>query len=242
MCGRYTLTRQDGVIEELEAQLAVGAQPAEVRAWWKPRFNIAPTQPAPVARVVDGERRLELVRWGLVPAWANRAFLPGETKPPLMINARAESIEAKQVFRDAFHQHRCLVPADGFFEWLRPSAKGRVPDPMYIRPVPRRVVAFAGIWVRAGDLVSFAIVTAKPNALVAPIHDRMPVVIPHASYATWLDPRTDVETARALLHAPAVDDWRADPVSTHVNKALHDDPACIELLAPPLPPPQGSLF
>ena len=239
MCGRYTLTRQDGVVDELEAQLVIAAQPVEVQAWWKPRFNVAPTQPAPVARVVDGTRQLELMRWGLVPHWANRAFLPGEPKPPLMINARAESIEAKQVFRDAFHRHRCLVPADGFFEWLRPGSGGnRKPDPMYIRPVPRRVVAFAGVWVRAGDLFSFAIVTAKPNALVAPIHDRMPVVIPHASYATWLDPSTDIETARALLHAAPVDDWRADPVSQHVNKALNDDPACIELVAPA----QTSLF
>ncbi len=233
MCGRYTLTRQDGVIDELEAQLAI--EPGH--AWWKPRFNIAPTQPAPVARVVDGTRVLEMMRWGLVPAWANRAFLPGEPKPPLMINARAESIEAKQVFRDAFHHTRCLVPADGFFEWLNGNGKAR-PDPMYIRPFPRRVIAFAGVFVQAGDLLSFAIVTGKPNELVAPIHIRQPLVIPHAQYAAWLDPTTDLDVARAMMQTPAVDDWRADPVSRHVNKALHDDPSCIELVTPA----QTSLF
>jgi putative SOS response-associated peptidase YedK len=232
MCGRYTLTRQDGVVEELEARLTVQASP-----WWKPRFNIAPTQPAPVAHLLDGERVLALMRWGLVPAWANRAFLPGEPRPPLMINARAESIEAKGVFREAFHRHRCLVPADGFFEWLHGDGRAK-PDPVYLHPVPRRVVAFAGVWVRAGELLSFAIVTTRPNALVAPIHDRQPVVIPHEDYATWLDPDTDLHVARAMLHAPPVADWRADPVSRHVNDAHHDDPACIELA----PPVQGSLF
>src|SRR4051794_35115360 len=211
MCGRYTLTRQDGVIDELEAQLAIQAQPEAAQAWWKPRFNVAPTQPAPVAHLADGKRVIEMMRWGLVPAWANRAFLPGETRPPLMINARAESIEAKDVFRDAFHHTRCLVPADGFFEWLHAGGKAK-PDPLYIHPVPRRVIAFAGVWIQAGDLSSSAIVTCKPNALVAPIHNRQPAVIAQADYAAWLDPATDLAAARAMMHAPPVDGWRADPV------------------------------
>lgn len=236
MCGRYTLTRQDGVIDELEAQLA--PQPEAVQAWWKPRFNIAPTQPAPVAHLAGETRVIEMMRWGLVPTRANSAFLPGEARPPLMINARAESIEAKAIFRDAFHHTRCLVPADGFFEWLHSGDRKSKPDPMWIHPFPRRVFAFAGVWIQAGDLRSFAIVTCKPNALVAPIHDRQPAVIARADYAAWLDPETDLAAARTMMHAPPIADWRADPVSRHVNQALHDDPSCIELVAPP----QGSLF
>jgi putative SOS response-associated peptidase YedK len=223
MCGRYTLTKQEGVIEEMQAVLGMELAP---------RFNIAPTQPAPVAYVRHGTRQIELMRWGLLP----RVPAPGAKKLPLMINARIESVMDKAVYRDAFAKRRCLVPADGFFEWKR---EGKKSLPVYFHPSPRRVFAFAGIWTWSGEAASFAILTGPPNALVAPIHDRMPIVLDRAAYDAWLDPDVDVAAARKLIHLPEIANWRGDFVSTHVNAAANDDPACI---APAEVPIQGSLF
>jgi putative SOS response-associated peptidase YedK len=236
MCGRYTVTRQEGLIEDLEATLDEGVAGNE---WWKPRFNVAPTQPAPVVTLRDGVRVIELMRWGLVPFWGTK---PG-AKPPLMINARVESLDAKQVFRDALERKRCLVPADGFFEWRRTGDAKAKPIPQYIHPSPHRFIAFAGLWARAKtdagrELHSFTIVTGKPNELVKPIHDRMPIVLDRSAWAAWLDPSLDGDGAHALLGVPPVGDWRVDEVSTWVNKADHDDPSCIV----PVTPKQGSLF
>jgi putative SOS response-associated peptidase YedK len=236
MCGRYTVTRQESLIEDLEAALDPATPENE---WWKPRFNVAPTQPAPVVTLAAGARVMKMMRWGLIPFWGTK---PG-TRPPLMINARVESLDAKQVFRDALARKRCLVPADGFFEWKRSGGKGATPTPMWIHPEPHRFIAFAGLWARAKadsgrDVLSFTIVTGPPNELVRPIHDRMPIVLDRSAWAAWLDPSLDGDGARALLGVPAIGDWRADEVSTWVNKADHDDPSCIV----PVPAPQGSLF
>ena len=135
MCGRYTLTNERDLVRELDAALDPQVTTDE---WWKPRFNVAPTQRAPVVTLRDGVRVAEMMRWGLLPFWSAR---PG-TKPPLMINARVESIDDKAVFRDALARKRCLVPADGFFEWRR---GGKQPVPMYFHPEPRCVIAFAGL-------------------------------------------------------------------------------------------------
>jgi putative SOS response-associated peptidase YedK len=238
MCGRYTLTRHDDAVEDLQASLGVAAQPEEAATWWKPRFNVAPTQPAPVVILRDGVRTLELMRWGLVPFWATR----DGKKPPLMITARAESLGAKAWFRDALDHRRCLVPADGFFEWKQ---DGKRSLPVYFHPADRRIFAFAGLWAKAktaaGEQLSFTIITGKPNELVAPIHNRMPIVLDASTYAAWLDPSLDGEGARALLGVPPVGGWTSEPVSTWVNKADHDDPTCIAPLAEE-PPPQRSLF
>jgi putative SOS response-associated peptidase YedK len=234
MCGRYTITRHERLIGDLEAvldTLVVDDRVTE-HAWWKARFNVAPTQPAPVVRLRDGMRTLEMMRWGLLPSWSAK---PG-AKPPLMINARVESLAAKQVFRHALAHERCLVPADGFFEWQR---NGKIPTPMYLHPASPRLVAFAGLWAR--DRPSFTIVTGPPNALVRPIHDRMPMVLDRSAWAAWLDPSLDGEAAYALLTMPSVGDWRVDEVSTRVNKAEHDDPSCIVPIAP-VSSSQGSLF
>lgn len=223
MCGRYTLTRQERAVEALQASL--DARVAESESW-KPRFNVAPTQPAPVVTLHDGARKIEMMRWGLVPFWAAK---PG-AKPPLMINARVESLHAKEFFREALARRRCLVPADGFFEWKRDGSKQ--PEPMYFRPDSNKVFAFAGLWTKSktetGELLSFTIITGPPNELVAPIHDRMPIVLDPSTYAAWLDPTMDSDGARSLLGVPAVGDWSMHPVSTRVNKATNDDPACIE--------------
>ncbi len=228
MCGRYTLTRQEGVVEDLQASLGVAAQ----SEWWKPRFNVAPTQPAPVVTLRDGVRTVEMMRWGLVPHWASSER---GKRPRLMINARVESLDAKAVFRDALQRRRCLVPADGFFEWKHRSssqtARTAKPQPLYFHPRHHRVFAFAGLWARArtdaGEQLSFTIVTGPPNRLVSPIHDRMPIVLSPEAYAAWLDPNVDGATARALLGVPSDDDWVAEPVSTQVNSAANDEPACI---------------
>jgi putative SOS response-associated peptidase YedK len=229
MCGRYTLTKQEDLVDDLEAALDPEAPRSE---WWKPRFNVAPTQPAPVVTLRDGARVLELMRWGLVPHWA-RGEGRDKKKAPLMINARVESLDGKPMFRDALARKRCLVPADGFFEWTKAKV------PMFIHPTQQRFVAFAGLWARAGELRSFTIVTGPANPLVAPIHDRMPIVLDHRAWAAWLDPALDAAGAHALLGVPPVGDWRAEPVSTWVNKADHDDPRCIE---PAARPKQRDLF
>ena len=257
MCGRYTVTRQDKIAEEFEAALGDAAQ----SEWWKPRFNVAPTQPAPVivaaaparggAGAAAPARKIELMRWGLVPHWAG----PGGKPAPLMINARVETLDAKAMFRDALHRRRCLVPADGFFEWLRDAKAGAgtaaagaaapgkaKPQPIYMHPASHRLFAFAGLWAWHPDQThSFTIITGKPNELVRAFHDRMPLVLDPAAYAAWLDPATPGDAAYALLGTPPVGDWIAEPVSTAVNSAARDEPACIAPLAATAPA-QQSLF
>lgn len=238
MCGRYTLTRQERLVEDLEASLGTAPQ----SEWWKPRFNVAPTQPAPVVILRDGARLVEMMRWGLVPFWAGREG----AKPPLMINARVETLSSKPMFRDALARRRCLVPADGFFEWKRTgTTKASKAQPMYIHPRDGHVFAFAGLWARArtdeGEQLSFSIITGPPNELVAPIHDRMPVVLAPEAYAAWLDPARDADAARDLLGIPPDEGWISEPVSTRVNSAQVDDVACIAPAAPAAPV-QGDLF
>lgn len=239
MCGRYTITRQKGLVDDFEASLdpEIGNN-----RWWKPRFNVAPTQDAPVVTLRDGVRVVEMMRWGLVPFWAGN---PG-AKPPLMINARVESVQQKPMFRDALARRRCLVPADGFFEWKKDGPKSKTKQPMWIHPREGTMFAFAGLWARAktdaGEVHSFAIVTGPPNELVAPIHDRMPVILDRSAWDAWLDPTVPAERARALLTVPSDENWVAEPVSPWVNVADHDDDQCIAPMSDPEPPKQGSLF
>jgi putative SOS response-associated peptidase YedK len=239
MCGRYTLTRQENVVEDLQASLGMSAH----GEWWKPRYNVAPTQPAPVVTQTEGKRTVELMRWGLMPFWAGKTG----AKPPLMINARVENLGAKAVFRDALARKRCLVPADGFFEW-RTEGKGKtaVKQPLYFHPENRRIFAFAGLWARArtdaGEILSFTIITGPPNELVKPVHDRMPIVLAESAYDAWLDPAIDGEGARALLGVPPVGDWIAEPVSRQVNNANNDDPTCIASITDGDDATQRSLF
>jgi putative SOS response-associated peptidase YedK len=246
MCGRYTLTRHEKIVEDLQAALEISA--AE-DPWWKPRWNVAPTQPAPVVTRRGDARAIELMRWGLVPHWAGH----DGKKAPLMINARVESLTAKQFFRDALERKRCLVPADGFFEWTARAreagkpGKKPPPQPFYFHPRGDGLFAFAGLWARTRDdrgveQHSFTIITARSNDLVRPIHDRMPIVLDRSAHAAWLDPAVDAAAARALLGHPAGADWVREPVSTWVNKVDHDDPRCIAPPAVDQAPEQGRLF
>jgi putative SOS response-associated peptidase YedK len=222
MCGRYSLTSQEGVAQELDLAFAEPDAPSE---WWRARYNIAPTQPAPVLANRDRPRQLEMMRWGLVPPWADSLKVGAR-----WINARAETAATAKAFRDALRRRRCLVPADGFFEW---AGEGAAKQPYFVHRAGRAPFAFGGLWERWKGpdglwVISFAILTTRPNPLIAPIHDRMPVVIPPDAYARWLSPDELPPDAIADLLAPwPVAGWEATRVSSHVNKPANDDPACV---------------
>ena len=210
---------------------------------WPARYNIAPTQVVPIVRPAsaggegDGARkpsapRREFMqaRWGLVPFWAKDAAIGAK-----MINARAEGIAEKPAFRAAFRARRCLVPADGFFEW-RATPQGKRPYWVGLKggtsdePPP---FAFAGLWERwtkapdGAPLESCTIVTTEANALLRPIHDRMPVILAPAAYASWLDPATPLPDALALLKPYPAEAMTLHFVSTRVNSVRFDDALCI---------------
>jgi len=217
MCGRYTLATPAEWIRdsfELDFTPELG-----------PRYNIAPTQDAPVFLLRDGRRRLEWLRWGLVPSWARDASVGNR-----MINARAETVREKPAFRNAFRQRRCLVPADGFYEWRR---IGALKIPMRFRRRDRCPFAFGGLrehWTGpdGNALHTFTILTTEANELVRPIHDRMPLVLDPRHYALWLDADADPERVAELLRPDPLPDFEAYEVSTLVNNPRNDDPACIE--------------
>ena len=224
MCGRFTFATAPTALVEL---LGLDEPPT-----LDPRYNIAPTQALLVVRaVLQGEtrrRELRLLRWGLVPPWADDPSVGYR-----MINARSETAASKPAFRAAFRRRRCLVLADGFFEWKR---VGRGPkQPHYLRLRDGRPFAFAGLWERwrgPGDppdeLLSCTLLTCAPNELVATIHDRMPVILPPAAYEPWLDPeQQDPAALQALLAPYPAEEMIAYPVGTGVNNPRFDDPSLI---------------
>lgn len=223
MCGRYTLTSASEVLRALFGYEEHPDFPA--------RFNIAPTQPIPIVRIVDGKRRFALVRWGLVPSWVKdpHAF-------SLLVNARGESVREKPAFRAAMKHRRCLIPADGFYEW---QARGSGPkQPFYVRAKSGEPLAFAGLWENwmgpNGEEVETAlIVTTTANKTLEPIHHRMPVIVPPDAFDLWLDTmHVDDETASVLI-APAADDLlEAYPVSPAVNRTANDNPSLLALFTP----------
>ncbi len=220
MCGRYTLRTPPATLTRL-FDLAAAAPPLE------PRFNIAPTQTAPVIRM-NGQRRLALCRWGLIPSWAADKAIGAR-----LLNARSESVATKPAFRAAFKQRRCLVPADGFYEWQKTGGKKQ---PFYFCPRGERPFAFAGLWEtwHKGDqeIVSFTILTTAANELVRPLHDRMPVILAPENFAVWLDPHVqDAATLQPFLRPCPADSMTSYPVSTLVNSPRNDGPQCIERLA-----------
>jgi putative SOS response-associated peptidase YedK len=215
-------------------QLSLGAD--RQLALFEPRYNIAPTQDIVVVRVMDagGEREAAMLRWGLIPSWAKEP----QSGPPL-INARSETLAEKPTFRTAFRRRRCLIPADGFYEWQKPAgsaARGKK-QPFYIHRRDDQPFAFAGLWESwtAQDsepltIESCTIVTTAANKTLAPLHDRMPVILAAGDYALWLDPAIEEPAAVAHLLMPCGDDeLAAEPVSTHVNRVANDDPRCVEV-------------
>jgi len=224
VCGRYTLSVP---AETIAQHFGLEAVPDLA-----PRFNIAPTQAAPVVRLstVREAPVLELLRWGLVPAWAKDASGAGR-----LINARAETAADKPSFRSALRRRRCLVPADGFYEW---RAQGGAKQPYRITRPDGAPFAFAGLWERWGEgaepLETFTILTTDANAALRPLHDRMPVILDPADYALWLDPTAvDPALVQPLL-VPAPDDLLTYvPVGRAVNSVANDDPTLVR----PIPHP-----
>ena len=183
-----------------------------------PRYNVAPTQPIPIVRLVDGKRRFALVRWGLLPSWVKdpKAFA-------LLINARGESVNDKPAFRDAMKYRRCLIPADGFYDWQRQGKVGR--RPFYVSRKGGGPVAFAGLWEtwsgpNGEEMESAAIVTTAASRSIAHIHERMPVMLEPDAFDLWLDcAKVDAQTASALI-APAPDErLQLHEVSAAVNSS-----------------------
>ena len=218
MCGRYAVTSAP---EAIRALFGYPEQPN-----FPPRYNVAPTQPIAIVRLMDGKRQFALVRWGLLPSWV---------KDPkdftLVINARGESVMDKPAFSAAMKRRRCLVPADGFYEW---KAIGACKQPYYVRAKSSKPLAFAGLWEtwtgpNGEEMETAAIVTTRANRTLADIHERMPVVVPPDAFNLWLDcTNVDDKTAASLI-APAPDDLlEAYEVSTAVNRTANDDPKLIK--------------
>jgi putative SOS response-associated peptidase YedK len=193
---------------------------------WTPRYNIAPTQPVPVIRQHPKEpvRDLSLMRWGLIPSWAKDSSVAGS-----MINARAETAAAKPAFRDALKSRRCLIPADGFYEWAK-TGKGKQPYCFEVNE--GELFAFAGLWDRWRDasgnpVETCSILTTTPNAVISAVHDRMPVILDPDSYDLWLDPgMRNVAAASELLRPFDARLMRCYPVSTRINHVANDDAEC----------------
>jgi putative SOS response-associated peptidase YedK len=222
MCGRYTLTDPDPRLLRIRFGLTESVEIDQ-----PPRYNVAPTDPVLAVRLEpEGGREPGILRWGLIPHYADP-----ETFDRLLINARAETIAEAAAFRDAFRSHRCLIVADGFYEW-RAEETGK--KPVWITLPSREPLAFAGLWAMArradGSAVhSCAIVTCEPGEVVAPIHDRMPVILDPEAEPAWLDPEARPEDLQDLL--VPTDELAVTEVSDAVNDVRQDGPALIE---PPL--------
>ncbi|MFH2072459.1 MAG: SOS response-associated peptidase [Actinomycetota bacterium] len=220
MCGRFVQAQDPATYAE-----HFGAAPVENLETPAPSYNVAPTDRVLAVASHDGERRLGRFRWGLIPFWAKDPGIGSRH-----INARAESISTRPAFRDSFLAKRCLIPADGFFEWQQ-RAKGKLPH--YIYRADSSPLALAGLWASWSDpgtgerIVSCTIITTEPNSVVAGIHDRMPVVLPADRWDRWLDPGFgEVEALREML-VPSVEAMVAHPVSTLVNSVRNNLPDCI---------------
>ncbi len=213
MCGRYAITSAPEAIRALFRY--------DERPNFPPRYNVAPTQPIPIVRLIDGKRAFALVRWGLIPAWVKdpKTF-------SLLINARGESVTEKPAFRNAMKRRRCLIPADGFYEWTQIGERKR---PYFVRPKAGGPMAFAGLyetWTgpNGEEQDTAAIVTTTANHTLSAIHDRMPVIVPPEAFDLWLDcANVDAMIASALI-APAREGLvEAYEVSPAVNRVANDD-------------------
>lgn len=224
MCGRFTLTQS---IEELVEEFEL---PDHILEELKPRYNIAPTQTILAIRVdtENQQRKMHPLHWGLVPSWAKDPSIGSR-----MINARAETLAEKPSFRSAYRSRRCLIPTDGFYEWKKTGSKKQ---PYYIRMKDESVFAFAGLWENWNGpdetvIDSCTIITTEPNALMADMHHRMPVILSRDQYDHWLNPdNCKPAELQPLLQPCAAEKMKAHPVSTYVNRATNDDSQCVKQL------------
>ena len=219
MCGRYSLTTPAEAVRRLFDY--------QGRPNLEPRYNVAPTDEVPVVRLAREAATRELVRmrWGLVPWWAKDIKVGAKA-----INARAETVAGKPTFREAFRERRCLVAADGFYEWQK---DGKLRRPFRITRRDREPFAFAGLWEgfappEGETILSFTIITTEANALLRPLHGRMPVMLEAADHGAWLAPQTKAPALHALLRPFPDDELAFFEVSPRVNKVANDDPSVIE--------------
>jgi putative SOS response-associated peptidase YedK len=225
MCSRYSLTSPPEAVRAYFGYADTPNFPA--------RYNIAPTQPiAVVARDREGVRRFWLMRWGLLPS-----FVKDPKTFPTLINARAEEVLEKPSFRNAMRWRRCLIPADGFYEWTGPKGKRR---PFLLRPRDGRLIAFAGLYERwrdkdGGEIDTVTILTTAANATVAALHDRMPVVLPPEHFEAWLDVKNTPADAALKLLLPA-SEALLEPIELDpkINDSRKDEPGLQEPLEPSL--------
>jgi putative SOS response-associated peptidase YedK len=216
MCGRYTLTCPDKIAERFAVQVEIDALLA--------RYNVAPTQQVP-AILDESPRELTLARWGLVPSWAK-----DEKVGLSLINARCETVADKPAFRGAYQKRRCLVPADGFYEWQK-TGIGKVPHRFTLKN--DALFAFAGLWEMwiqpdGRPMRTVSLMTTSANAVVESVHDRMPVILARDKEAAWLDRATPPAALANMLVPYPADQMKAVPVSTAVSNARHDEPDLIK--------------
>jgi putative SOS response-associated peptidase YedK len=214
MCGRYALI--------LPPEAVRGFFGHAERPNFPPRYNIAPTQPVPVVRALDGVRRFDLMRWGFIPGWVKNL-----KDFPLVINVRSETAREKPSFRAAFTRRRCLMPADGFYEWHRVGAENR---PYLFRRPDRSPFAFAALWetwhsIDGSEIDTVALLNTHANGLMSAIHHRCPVILEPSLFDRWLDPATGVDDAFSMLQPPPDDLLEMLRITPLVNKVSHDGPA-----------------
>lgn len=223
MCGRFVQQLTSDQVAEILGATSEARMPGG-------RFNVAPTQPVLVL-VEEGQRRVVTAhRWGLIPPWAKDPSIG-----PRMINARAETVAEKPAFRGSFRHHRCIIPADAFYEWQK---VGSTKTPYAIHRRDGKLMALAGLWAAwhdvniGAEIMSCAIITTEANATLAPIHDRMPVILPEDTWDTWLDPKVDDRALLQSMLRPAPDDLlEAYPISRRVNDVRNDDSDLLTPLA-----------
>jgi len=221
MCGRFTITLE---AVELQQDLGIAAMPTD----WQPRFNVAPTQP--VAAVMDASsRRAEWLRWGLIPSWAKDPTIASR-----LINARSETVAEKPSFRQAFNRRRCLILADGFYEWKRSASQKGPSQPYYFQRIDKKPFAFAGLWETwkppEGEIIrTCIIITCPANEIISPVHERMPVMVSGESMWNWLEPCSP-DALMSILR-PYPPDWMtAFPISRLVNNASMESPDMVKPL------------
>lgn len=220
MCGRFSFTQSEKIVAEIFQLASVPTL--------SPRYNIAPTQPVPTVLVDsdDKNRHLKMLRWGLIPSWSKDIKIGAK-----LINARAETVAEKPAFRSAFKRRRCLILADGFYEWQEQQGKKQ---PFYFRLQDGKPFAFAGLWERweKGEdeaIASCTILTTESNELMRPIHHRMPVILDPKDYDKWLDPEVQKpESLQSLLQPYKSEEMTFYPVTAKVNNAKTDSPDCIK--------------
>jgi putative SOS response-associated peptidase YedK len=213
MCGRFTLRRADKLKFDRVNAYDFWRSPA--------RYNIAPTQPIWTVLDRDGEHELTLLQWGLIPSWSD--------KPTGFINARAESIDEKASFKESFQRRRCLIPADGFYEWEK---LGKATQPHFFQMKDSSPFSFAGIWdewkTNETRISSCAIVTTTANDVLATIHHRMPVILTRAGEIDWLDEKATIDDLRILMVPFDPSKMKGSPVTNRVNSADNDDKSLVE--------------